>query len=102
MVAAFSATAIPPVNPQQKQPQRDRRVIVPPAQSPTLAQSPTPSSRPTPVTNAVDEPAPTQAVRVGNPPKTIAELQARIAAVLDKPELAPAMVGIKVNFARDG
>ncbi|MBA3515282.1 MAG: D-alanyl-D-alanine carboxypeptidase/D-alanyl-D-alanine-endopeptidase, partial [Pyrinomonadaceae bacterium] len=102
MVAAFSATAIPPVNPQQKQPQRDRRVIVPPAQSPTLAQSPTPSSRPTPVTNAVDEPAPTQAVRVGNPPKTIAELQARIAAVLDKPELAPAMVGIKVTSLETG
>lgn len=30
------------------------------------------------------------------PPKTVAELQTRISAVLTKPELAPAMVGVKV------
>jgi serine-type D-Ala-D-Ala carboxypeptidase/endopeptidase (penicillin-binding protein 4) len=101
LVAAFSAAAIPAVSPQQ-QPRRDRRVAVPPAQFPTPATSPTPSSRPTPVANAVDEPAPTQPVRVGNPPKTIAELQTRIAEVLDKPELAPAMVGIKVTSLETG
>ncbi len=102
LVAAFSAAAIPAVSLQQPQPQRDRRVVVPLAQSPTPAPSPTPSSRPTSVANPVDEPAPIQPVRVGNPPKTIAELQKRIAEVLDKPELAPAMVGIKVTSLETG
>ncbi|HYN23886.1 MAG TPA: D-alanyl-D-alanine carboxypeptidase, partial [Pyrinomonadaceae bacterium] len=101
LVAAFSAAAIPAVNPQQ-QPQRDRRVVVPPAQFPTPAPSPTPSSRPTPVASAVDEPAPNQPVRVGNSTKTIAELQTRIVEVLNKPELAPAMVGIKVTSLETG
>ena len=101
LVAAFSAVAIPAVSPQQ-QPQRDRRVVVPPAQFPTPAPSPTPSSRPTPVASAVDEPAPNQPVRVGNSTKTIAELQTRIVEVLNKPELAQAMVGIKVTSLETG
>ena len=101
LAVAFSAAAIAAVSPQQ-QPQRDRRVVVQSAQSPIPAPSPTPSSRPTPVTNAVDAPAPNQPVRVGNPPKTIAELQTRIAEVLDKPELAPVMVGIKVTSLETG
>lgn len=101
LVAAFSAAAIPAVSPQQ-QPQRDRRVVVPPAQFPTPAPSPTPSSRPTPVVSAADEPAPNQPVRIGNSTKTIGELQTRIAEVLNKPELAPAMVGIKVTSLETG
>jgi serine-type D-Ala-D-Ala carboxypeptidase/endopeptidase (penicillin-binding protein 4) len=101
LVVAFSAAAIPPVSPQQ-QPQRDRRVVVPSVQSPTPAPSATPASRPTPVVNAVDAPAPNQSVRVGNTTKTIAELQARIVEVLEKPELAPSMVGIKVTSLETG
>ncbi|HEV2884595.1 MAG TPA: hypothetical protein VGW36_07035, partial [Pyrinomonadaceae bacterium] len=101
LVAAFCAVAIPAVSPQQ-QPQRDRRVVLPPAQSPTPTSSPTPSSRPTPTTNVDDEPAPSQPVRVGKATKTIAELQTRIAQVLDNPELAPAMVGIKVTSLETG
>ena len=100
LVAALSAAAIPAVSPQQ-QPQRDRRVVSP-ARSPTPAPSPTPSSSPTPVANAVDAPAPNQPVRVGNTTKTIGELQTRIAELLDKPELAPAMVGIKVTSLDTG
>ena len=47
-------------------------------------------------------PRPNQPVRVGNAPKTIAELQTRISEVLAKPELAPAMVGIKVTSLDTG
>ena len=101
LVAVFSAAAIPAVVSQQ-QPQRNRRVEVPRASSPTPTPSPTPSSRPTPIANTVEDPAPNQPVRIGNSPKTIAELQARIAEVLDRPELAPAMVGIKVTSLETG
>lgn len=100
LVAAFTATAIPAVS-QQQVPQRDRRVVAPPAQSSTPAPSPTPSS-PATVANTVEEPALNQPVRVGNSPKTIGELQMRIAEVLEKPELAPAMVGIKVTSFETG
>lgn len=101
LVAAFVAAAIPAVSQQQQPPHRDRRVAAP-AQSSTPTPSPTPSSRPAPVANTVDEPAPNQPVRIGTPPKTIAELQTRIAEVLDKPELAPAIVGIKVTSSETG
>jgi D-alanyl-D-alanine carboxypeptidase/D-alanyl-D-alanine-endopeptidase (penicillin-binding protein 4) len=101
LVAAFSAAVIPAVSPQQQQqPQRDRRVV--PAQSATPSPSPTSSSRPTAAANEVDEPARNQPVRIGSTPKTIGELQTRIAEVLDKPELAPAMVGIKVTSLETG
>ncbi len=99
LVAALSATAIP-ASQQQQLPQRDRRVVAPPAQSSTPA--PTPSSRPAPAANTVEETAPNQPVRVGNSPRTIGELQTRIAEVLEKPELAPAMVGIKVTSLDTG
>jgi D-alanyl-D-alanine carboxypeptidase/D-alanyl-D-alanine-endopeptidase (penicillin-binding protein 4) len=101
LAAAFGAATIPAASPQQ-QPQRDRRLVLPPAQSPTPTSSPTPSSRPAPVADADDESAPNQSIRVGKPTKTIAELQTRIAQVLDRPELAPAMVGIKVTSLETG
>jgi serine-type D-Ala-D-Ala carboxypeptidase/endopeptidase (penicillin-binding protein 4) len=99
LVAAFSTTAT--ALSQQQPPQRDRRVVSPPTQSSTPAPSPTPT-RPGPVGNIIEEHTPSQPVRVGNPPKTIAELQMRIAGVLDKPELGPAMVGIKVISLETG
>jgi serine-type D-Ala-D-Ala carboxypeptidase/endopeptidase (penicillin-binding protein 4) len=97
LVIVFIGSARSAVNTQQ-QPQRDRRVIASPAQSPTPSRSPTPSL---PLENAADVPAPTP-VRIGNAPKTIAELQARIAQVLNNPELAAAMVGIKVTSLQTG
>jgi len=36
------------------------------------------------------------------PPKTVAELQTRISEILAKPELAPAMVGVKVVSLDNG
>ncbi len=99
LAAAISAATIPVAS--QQQPQRDRRVVAP-DQSSTPAPSPTPSSRPTPVANEVEAPAPNQPLRVANPPKTITDLQARIAEVLERPELAPAMVGIKVTSLETG
>ena len=101
LVAAFNCAAIPTGSAQQ-QPQRERRVEALPAQSPTPTPSPTVRSSPTPITSADEDAAPHQPVRVGNAPKTVAELQARIAEVLDKPELAPAMVGIKVTSLETG
>ncbi len=100
LVAAFGVATIPAVSPQQQQ-QRDRRVEATPAQSPTPNSSPTPSPRPTPIADT-DEPAPNQPVRVGSPTRTIAELQTRVAQVLNKPELAAAMVGIKVTSLETG
>ena len=100
LVAAFSVTAISTVSPQQ-QPQRDRRVEAPSGQPPAPAQSQTPGPRPSPLPNA-DVSVPAQPVRVGNHPKTIPELQARIAEVIEKPELAQAMVGIKVTSLETG
>jgi len=101
LIVAFSAVAIPAVTPQQQR-QRDRRVAGRPTQSQTPSSSPTPSPTPAPSEKAVDAPALTQPVRVGNGPKTVAELQARISQVLENPELAPAMVGIKVTSLQTG
>lgn len=101
LFTALAVGAVPLATAQQPR-QRDRRVVAPPAQSPTPAPSPTPSSDPTPVVNVLDAPAPNGLVRIGNHPKTIAELQARIAAVLEKPELAQAIVGIKVTSLETG
>lgn len=101
MVAVFNVAAIPAVSSQQ-QPQRDRRVEGRPAKSQSPTPSPTPTPHPTPIANDVEDPAPGQPVRVGNSPKTIAELQARIAEVLDRPELASAMVGIRVTSLETG
>jgi len=84
---------VPPAN---AQPQRERRVepasvvVATPTPSPTPPASPAPLASPTPAVFTPRTPAPAQVTR------TVAELQARILAVLQKPELAQAMVGIKV------
>jgi D-alanyl-D-alanine carboxypeptidase/D-alanyl-D-alanine-endopeptidase (penicillin-binding protein 4) len=46
--------------------------------------------------------APLNALAQTPPPKTVAELQTRISQILAKPELAPAMVGIKVTSLDSG
>src|SRR5947209_10769368 len=72
------------VVPAQASPQPTPRIIVPnnvqtPVASPTPAQTPTP--RPTTV-----QPA----------PRSVAELSARIREMLDRPEISPALVAVKV------
>ncbi len=71
-------------------PQRERQVT--PSPSPTPAPIPSPSSSPV----GAPTPTPTTAARIANTTKTLAELQTRIAEILRKPELASAMVGIKI------
>lgn len=88
-------SVVPPAT-AQPQPQRERRVgpatiaVATPSPSPTPAASPAPLASPTPAVFTPRAPAPAQITR------TVAELQSRISEVLRKPELAQAMVGIKV------
>src|SRR5215204_4525719 len=75
-----------PLAAQQQSPQRERRV----------GQTPSPS--PTPPAE-VEEPTPTptpEAVRPSTTTQTLEQLRSRISQVLARPELSPAMVGIKV------
>jgi D-alanyl-D-alanine carboxypeptidase/D-alanyl-D-alanine-endopeptidase (penicillin-binding protein 4) len=101
LVSAVIAAASPSVRAEQ-QPQRDRRVVAPSTQIPAATPTPVPNPIATPDPNVVSAPALTQPVRSGNTTKTLGELQARIAEVLEKPELAPAMVGIKVMSLETG
>jgi serine-type D-Ala-D-Ala carboxypeptidase/endopeptidase (penicillin-binding protein 4) len=101
--AAIPATA-------QQQPQRERRVAQPANTRPTPSPSPTPTVSATPavaVPNASPSasPSPTPDVvriRAASTTQTLPELQARIAQVLQKTDLAPAMVGIKVTSLDTG
>ena len=80
-------------------PQRDRRATSSPAPSPTATPTPslaaTPSAKPAESPQVPPAPTPTQP-RTANTTKTLAELQARIAEILRKPDLASAMVAVKV------
>jgi D-alanyl-D-alanine carboxypeptidase/D-alanyl-D-alanine-endopeptidase (penicillin-binding protein 4) len=95
--------SVAPVTSAQEQPspQRERRVEpatavgTAPAPSPGPAASPFPSASPTPPV-VLRAPSAAQATR------TVAELQSRISEVLRKPELAQAMVGIKVASLDSG
>lgn len=78
--------------------QRDRR-------STTATASPSPTPPPAPVALPSQSPAVAPAAsptpvnagpKTSNPTKTLGELQSRISEILRKPELAPAMIGIKV------
>jgi len=92
-------TALPVAHAQQ---QRVRRAAPPanlyaapsPSPSPTALASPVPVASPTPT--VVRTPSPAQITR------TLPELQSRISEVLRKPELAQAMVGIKVASLDSG
>lgn len=74
-----------PLTPAQAQ--RERQATAPQTTAPQPSPSPVPSVGPTPQAS----PTPTAI-----PTKSVAELQERISAVLAKPELSSAMVGIKV------
>ncbi|MCM3869565.1 MAG: D-alanyl-D-alanine carboxypeptidase/D-alanyl-D-alanine-endopeptidase [Pyrinomonadaceae bacterium] len=102
LLTALAAGAVPIATAQQ--PERDRRVVVQPGQATTGTPAPVQSPSPTP------SPVPAAALAPGSTPtpprtartRTIEELRARIAEVLQEPELAPAMVGIKVTSLETG
>ncbi len=89
-----------PVKAQQT-PQRDRRVT-PSVVAPSTA-TPTPVPTATPVETPQVSPTPDVVqTRKASTTRTLAELQSRISQILRKPELAPAMVGIKVTSLETG
>ena len=87
-----------PVTSAQQQPSRERRV------APGLVASPT--SSPTPIASPVASPVPSPQAsltsKVATTTQTLGELQGRISEILQKPELAQAMVGIKVASLDNG
>jgi D-alanyl-D-alanine carboxypeptidase/D-alanyl-D-alanine-endopeptidase (penicillin-binding protein 4) len=100
-----------PVARAQQQPQRQRRVASPVNRSatPDASPSPLPTPRPTPLTTAapsvVPQTSPTPAsgqTQTAFTTRTLAELRARISEILRKPELASAMVAIKVASLETG
>lgn len=109
LLSALLRSAIPATSAQQ-QPQRERRVATPgKTATPTPAPSPVPSV--TPTTSPVEIPRaspqatpapPVVALKTATTTRTLAALQARISEVLRKPELASAMVGIKVASLETG
>jgi D-alanyl-D-alanine carboxypeptidase/D-alanyl-D-alanine-endopeptidase (penicillin-binding protein 4) len=84
--------SVAPVASGQQQPTRVRKVAAPAVATPTP--SPTPVA--TPLASPVPTPQASPAIKIAATTRTLAELQSRIEAVLDKPELSQAMVGIKV------
>lgn len=88
----------------QQQPQRERRVAQPANAKPTATPTPLPTVSPaaTPTVTTIvpsSSPSPTPdgtRTAAASTTQTLAELQSRISQVLQKPELAPAMIGIKV------
>jgi D-alanyl-D-alanine carboxypeptidase/D-alanyl-D-alanine-endopeptidase (penicillin-binding protein 4) len=86
--------SIAPVASGQQQSSRERKVGAPVVASPTP--SPTPSPIASPVASPIPSPLASPAPKVAKTTQTLEELQARILEVLQKPELAQAMVGIKV------
>src|SRR5258705_1702113 len=85
--------------------QRDRRAETQrPAPTATIQPSPSPTPVATPAASQVAGPqaSPTPLVRIATPTKTVVELQNRISEIVRKPELASAMVGVKVASLDSG
>jgi D-alanyl-D-alanine carboxypeptidase/D-alanyl-D-alanine-endopeptidase (penicillin-binding protein 4) len=95
-----------PTRAAQQTPQRERRVT--PAANAKATPTPSPAATVTPSeTDESPQAAPTPTpdvvqIRKAATTRTVAELQARIAEVLRKPELAPALIGIKVASLETG
>ena len=108
LLLALVQSSIFIVAPQQ--PQRERRVAQPANAKPTATPTPVPTVSPaaTPTVTTVvppSSPSPTPdaiRIRAASTTQTLAELQSRISQVLQKPELAPAMIGIKVTSLDTG
>jgi D-alanyl-D-alanine carboxypeptidase/D-alanyl-D-alanine-endopeptidase (penicillin-binding protein 4) len=109
------APSITPRISAQQQPQRERRVAPPVTVKTTASPSPTPSASPSPLATPGQGPVPlfspsptptptpdVAQARAAATTRTLGELQARISQVLQKPELAPAMIGIKVTSLETG
>jgi D-alanyl-D-alanine carboxypeptidase/D-alanyl-D-alanine-endopeptidase (penicillin-binding protein 4) len=102
LVLALVQTAVP--TRAQQTPQRERRVIASPTQA-TPTPSPTPDISVTPdeIPQASPSPTPDRAqARAAATSRSLVELQARITAILRKPELAAATIGIKVTSLETG
>ena len=87
-----------PVTSAQQQSSRERKVGAPLVANPNPSPTPSPSPIPSPVLSPQSSPTP----KIAQTTQTLAELQARISEVLQKPELAQAMVGIKVASLDSG
>lgn len=83
----------------QQQTQRERRVV--PATSPSPSPTPTapPAATPAPPSQFPEE---STQRPTGSTTRSVAELQSRILEILRRPELAPAIVGIKVASLETG
>ena len=90
VLLALWLTTVPAGASIQAQRQRQATAQTPAAPQPSPAPSALPVSSPQPSPTVVPQ------LRAANPTKTLAELQARINEILDKPELSSAMVGVKV------
>lgn len=88
--------SIAPITSAQQQPSRERRAAPGLVASPTPSPAPSPRPIASPVASPVPSPQASPAPRIAATTRTLAELQARISEILQKPELAQAMVGIKV------
>ncbi len=95
LLYSLALAAVLPVSAQQPS-QRERRTVAQPI--PGASATPTPVPSPSPTPNAVPSvsPSPMPASRIATSAKTQGELHARIKEILQKPELAAAIVGIKV------
>ena len=97
------ALAATPSRGAQQTPQRERRVTPAVVATPTPTPVPTPTSVPSPAATPQPSPTPDVAqIRKAATTRALGELQVRISQVLRKPELAPAMVGIKVISLETG
>ncbi|MDQ3668061.1 MAG: D-alanyl-D-alanine carboxypeptidase/D-alanyl-D-alanine-endopeptidase [Acidobacteriota bacterium] len=107
LLTALAVGAVPLASAQQ-QPQRERRVVAQPTPTLTAKPTPVPSPSPSPTPNAAPagmlapSPTLTPSPRIATTTRTLEELRDRIAEVLQQPELAPAMVGIKVTSLESG
>ncbi len=94
LLTGVAAPVVTIATPESALHQRERTTAAPGATSQaTPSPSPSPSASP--------EPSPTQP-RVANTTRTLSELQAKIVEILQKPELAPALIGVKVASLDNG
>ncbi|MGH9967940.1 MAG: D-alanyl-D-alanine carboxypeptidase/D-alanyl-D-alanine endopeptidase [Pyrinomonadaceae bacterium] len=96
------AIGVLPAAGAQQQAQRERKATPQATPAPTATPTPVAIPSPVPAINGATAPAVVPPVRTSTTTKTLAELQSRIEDVLQKPELAQAMVGLKVASLETG
>ena len=85
-----------PVTSAQQTSSRNRKVTAAEVATPKPSPSPVPSPIAGPTASPIPSPQASPSPKVATTTQTLAELQARISEILQKPALAQAMVGIKV------